>query len=838
MMRWNRVQHLGQRSMRAWRWALSTGLGALLCLFCGLAGALELDLNQAEASWVAQHPVVRVGLTSDFPPYYVQDPQTGQPQGFVMELLNLWAQRSGLRFEYRQLGRMPQVLDALARGEVDMTPFTVPGDTPGAVLHTRPAYQTSLVLVARRDVPDVSPTAGFAGRRLAVDEGSGVSRLVRERYPEATVQAHPDSESALRAVASGQADLFIGYQAVAVYHIQRLFLANLEMRRNLGPGATPLGPAVRPGLPILRSILDKAVASVSLDEQNRLAGRWLPVASLRVPLAAASAQLNASELAWARQNGRLRVGYDASFAPITLRGELGEFSGYGADLLRLVVQKAGLSIEQERGGSFNEVYEAGQRGELDVIVGMVRTPQRRQHYDFVGPFLSLPTVLFTRRDEPVQVAETRDIGLRRLALLKGHFLIPELRTRHPEIQILELDRQDQVLAAVAEGAAEVGLGNLSVVADLMERRFAGKLLLSGVVRDGDSELYLAVPRSAPALTRVLAQGLAAVNDSEQAELRARWMSRDVPGGLRWRDVLQVVVPAAGVLLGFSALLWLNNRRLRAARSQERLARQQAESATAARSRFLAYLAHELRGSLSGVSVGVRMLQERDDPNFRQAMLDAIARSSDGLLDMLEATLRHEQSLQAPLHLAPAPVDLARWWPIAIAPTQLAAQSRGQTLEAQWRGPMPWVLLDGVRLQQVLHNLLTNAVKFTDEGGTVRVHARLSLLGSGQAELLLVVRDDGPGLSPADRALLFQPYAQGEAGLRQRKGAGLGLAISHQIVEAMGGELVAPEQPVGQGARFECRLLLTLAEPPVDPPAGAPTGAPPSVVAQTPGIGPA
>ena len=785
------------------------------------AQRMMLDLSPDERAWVATHPVVRVGLSQDFPPYYMHDPRTGLPHGFVLEMMALWSQRSGLQFEFKRLGDFGQVLNALERGEVDLTPFTAPiSQGRSFASYTRPAYTTNLVLVARRDVPDISPTGDFAGRRLALEARSSVESLVHARFPGARTQAYADAEAALRAVAGGQADLFIGYQQVAVFHIERLFLANLEMRRNLGPGEMALGPAVRADQPLLRSIIDKAVASVTVSDRSRLAERWLPAASVGLPLPRLEAELSAAEQRWVQGHGRLRVGYDANFAPVTQRGTLGEFTGYGADVFRLAAQKAGLTVEMETGASFAEVYEQGRRGELEVIVGMARTPQRRVDYDFVGPFMSMPTVLLTRRDEPSQVAETRDIGARKLALLRGHFLLPELRARHPGMAVVEVERQDQVLAAVAEGAADVGLGNLSVVSELIERRFAGKVIISGMVRDGDSELYFAVPRRLPELTRVLNQGLAAVNESETAALRARWLARDVPGDLSWRQVLQVGGPLLLALLLYLGLLWQGNRRLRAARERERQAREQAEESTHARGRFLAYLAHELRGTLGAVSTGAELLRASDDPVQRSRLLTAISQSSQGLLNMLESTLRHEQSLQAPLVPEVLPVDLSAWWHEVLGPARLAAEGKGLAFEADWRGPLPWVLMDGVRVQQVLQNLLNNAVKFTATG-SVRVHARLSAAPTatgrhapGGLELSVTVRDSGPGLSEADRAALFQPYAQGESGRRSRLGAGLGLAICAQIVRVLKGQLTEVPQPAGQGACFE--LLLPLALAPLQP----------------------
>lgn len=319
-------------------------------------------------------------------------------------------------------------------------------------------------------------------------------------------------------------------------------------------------------------------------------------------------------------------------------------------MLRLVAGKVGLEIEQEFGASFAEVYARGTEDQLDVVVGMARTARRRADYDFIGPFLSVPSAIVMPLGGGPLVTETQDIGHRKLALLRNHFLIPELRSRHPGITLVELERQDQVLSAVAEGAADVAIGNVQVVNELIQRRFAGRLRVTGTARDGDSELYFAVPRRLPELTHVLSQGLAAA-------LRARWLLVEVTAGVPWHRILLVAGPVLLVLLGYGTLLLRGNRRLRAARQREREARMLAEESTAARGRFLAYLSHELRGNLGAVVSGAQMLVDRDDPALRSRVLPAIADSARVLRAVLDKTIAYEQSIHSPIALEPRSVGV-------------------------------------------------------------------------------------------------------------------------------------------------------------------------------------
>ena len=360
-----------------------------------------------------------------------------------------------------------------------------------------------------------------------------------------------------------------------------------------------------------------------------------------------------------------------------------------------------------------------------------------------------------------------------------------------------------MLTAVAEGAADVALGNIQVINELIQAKFGGRVRISGTVRDGDSELFLAVPRRSPELTRVLRSGMDAINDSEMAAVRARWLLIEVSRGPSWRAVLQIVIPIAAAAGLYLALLRRGNRRLRASREREMQARALAEEHSAARGRFLAYLSHELRGGLGAVASGAEMLQANPDPGLRDRLLTAIADSVNGLRKMLDVTLAYEQSSRAALTLQVRTTDLQTWWPEAIAPGQLAAQRKGLTLDARWDGPMPCVEIDAARLQQVLQNLIGNAVKFTAHG-QVSVGGSLQSRAAGARELVLEVRDSGPGIDAADRAHLFEPYAQGAQGRAQRDGAGLGLAIAQQIVLAMRGRIEVESEP-GVGACFRVRV---------------------------------
>ncbi len=749
--------------------------------------AFALELTPVETAWLRNHGPVRVLLLPTAEPFYEAGHEGRPPSGYAIELLERVAQRAGLQLRYTTAPNVPEAMVAMRNGQADMTPVMRLSPERARILSVPgPLLPVDPVVVTRRDATEAVMQGDLHGQRLAVLGGSVNDEVMSAAYPSARIARFATLREAFKAVAEGSADMAPTTLQEAVYLIESQLLSNLMVRRLPSAGQVVLGPGVVLGQPELHGILAKALETITPAERAELARRWLPVGSATA-FAGEPAGLSSAERAWVQQSGEVRAGFDAAFAPFTLAGTMGGMDGLGADVLRAVAAKTGLRIVGQRGGPFAEIYQAARQGdEVNVVVGMVRTEQRSAEFQFVGPFSAVATSMVMRSDDARRWAEPDDMVGGSVGLLREHFLLPRLRLRKPALKFVEFDSQLEVLRALAEGRIDAAVGNSAVVGRLLEDRFAGRLQVTGAVRDGDSELYFGVPLRFPELARVLDRGLAAMSPSELAQLRQRWLFVQVQPGLRWSEVLRWAAPVLSALLAGLLVLALANRRLRTANAATQRAHAAALSATAVRGRFIAYLAHELRGTVMGISSGSSLLLRNDASVPRETLLQAMKTSADGLLSLLETTLAYERSVASGLRLQPAEHELADWWRGTLAPLQLRAQDKGLAFELV---PPPEGLrarFDAPRLSQVLANVVGNAVKFTT-AGRVAVRAQWD---AAARRLRVEVEDDGPGIPEAERDQLFQPYAQGQAGRAANSGAGLGLAITQQIVEAMHGHIEA------------------------------------------------
>ena len=243
------------------------------------------------------------------------------------------------------------------------------------------------------------------------------------------------------------------------------------------------------------------------------------------------------------------------------------------------------------------------------------------------------------------------------------------------------------------------------------------------------------------------------------------------------------------------------------------ARNAAEAATIAKSEFLSNMSHEIRTPLTGV-VGFAGLLKAMDPLPTQARqyADRIATSAEALLSVVNDVLDFSKLEAGQMELDPHPFNPADLVETAADLVRDRAASKGLTVGVAINSALPTLLLaDGARLRQVLLNLLTNAIKFTDRG---RVDVTAAYASDTQ-RIRVAVRDTGIGVSPALASRLFQRFSQVDSSsTRAQGGTGLGLAICKSLVEAMEGEIGFDSKPgVGSVFWFEVPAPATAEDAP-------------------------
>lgn len=339
------------------------------------------------------------------------------------------------------------------------------------------------------------------------------------------------------------------------------------------------------------------------------------------------------------------------------------------------------------------------------------------------------------------------------------------------------DAQGRVMAANRKFTALLDLPAELVAPGSLHRDFIAEMLARGEFGEGEA-----------------AAGIAAGLVGRDFTLKYRNV-RARPNG-RVVDVVSEPIEGGGFVLTFTDI---TEERLVSAELER--ARDAAEAANAAKSRFLATMSHELRTPLTAVIGFAEALQTRPDAPARGEYLQSIRDAGQHLLSLINDILDVARAEHGGLAMAEEVVDIAALAQGVARVMAVTASSASLSLTLELPEPLPRLLGDALRLRQVLLNLVANAIKFTPPGGQVRLTAALDAEGG----LVLGVIDTGIGMEETDIPRAFEPFSQLDSSLARRfSGSGLGLHLSRALAEAQGFELALRSVP-GQGTTATLRI---------------------------------
>ncbi len=754
------------------------------------AFAPVLDIfTEEEVAWMKEHPVITLGSDYRWPPFDFAD-SDGEHSGLSSDIVKLIEQKTGLKIDVES-GIWSEVMENMRNGELDGLACAVATDERKEYLSFSPPYfSTPTAIIIREGTPNIEEIKNLFGKTVSVNKGSYMHEWLENGYPEINLHLTKSNDESVQAVSYGDADAYIGNLAVANHTISQRLLTNLGVAFTLKDKDTKISVAIDKNQPVLQSIINKTLESMSYQEKLKILDKWYTEATEKKVV------LTEEEMYWLRRNPTIRVAGDPSRAPISNFDKQGDYTGIIPDIFKLIEGKGDLNFEIIPTTSWSDTLALMREGRLDIIDAIPENSERREFMDFSDVYFSMDIVMITR-DDTGFIRGLEDIGNNTLGTVKYYITVSYLENDYPNIDPVLYFNAEDGLKAVSKGLLDIFLVDIPTFEYYAQKSSLANLKISGFT-PYSFNLSIGVKKDVPELVSILNKTLSLISKKEKSDIYTRWVAMEKPlidYSLLWKIILGAIV--------LFVLIFFWNRRLAHEITLRKKAEIKAVHASQAKSDFLANMSHEIRTPMNSVLGFAELLDAMIEDREQKSYLKSIRSSGSALLGIINDILDLSKIEAGKLTVKPVPTNIERTFNDMTDLFKDKLLHKKLTFQIDYDSALPeYIMIDGSRFRQILVNLIGNAIKFTEEG-TIQVSASLDSFDTTKTtvDFYVAVSDTGVGIPEDQQKIIFDKFQQQDGqDISEYGGTGLGLAICEQLSRMMGGSITVRSKE-GEGSVF-------------------------------------
>lgn len=485
--------------------------------------AENLNLTQEERTWLMNHETIRVHNETNWGPFNYHE--FGRAKGYSIEFMDLLAEKLGINIEYITGPSWGEFMGMLNNNELDVMLNIIKTENRSkSILFTDPYVNNPTGIVVRDDNNDIRDLRDLNGRVLAIPKGFFYQEVIERHFPGIQLLLLKDQLESLKAVSFGHADATIGSIAVQNYLMRNNLINNAKVIGGIDDPrfANNLRIGVRQDWGIFRNILQKTLESVTEQERDSLGRRWLSSGLQSTQVL----QLDKDEKDFLVEHPVLRVHNEMNWPPFNFNDQ-GKPKGFSIDVMNLIAKKTGFRIEYISGPNWSGFLDMMRERQLDMMLNIVNTPERREYVRFTRPYAINPNIIASKKSEKYESIESL-IG-QTVAIPKGFFYEEVLSKGYPNIKLHLVNDGLDSLKAVSIGKADAALGEAAVFNHLIAGNMLNDLTVSGEVDVGQPDLAnlrIGVRSDWPILQGIMDRAVDSLTRDELATISQRWMGNE------------------------------------------------------------------------------------------------------------------------------------------------------------------------------------------------------------------------------------------------------------------------------------------------------------------------
>ena len=773
-----------------------------------------------ERKWMGQPgpakaSMIIVAAIQSFPPFSLLSAE-GQPTGLIIDMWETWSKQSGKPVAFRMYDHESGV-HALKDGMVDVLAFSPPqSSVSGWTQDTAAYYGLDWYMYRLRQTGSDMPDEPDESLVLGVLKGSRAEEWLAGQHPVTRRVPLDTTRQMILSAASGQIDGFLALPQAMHVLPDQLGLPGKFIQSSSPWFQETLGGVVRNFDPSLVQTINEGFAAIEHEEKIRIEDRWVKGDLARVFKPRSDlVLLTRDEQAWLTRHQNdlhpVRLAIDPDWPPFEFMETGNAFNGLVSDYVKLLNQKLGLNMAITQAMPLLAGDAAPKLSGIDLIPsaasflppipGMIRT----------NAYLEFPWVIVNKQPNPV-IGGIRDFYDKTVAVVGGYQIREMIQQDHPKIRLLKVNTVDEGLTAVLTDQAQGYIENLAIAGYQIQARNLHGLKVGAVTELPDMGIRLSVRDDWPLFVDILNKGIDSISDQEHDRIRQKWFSVRFEHQVDAAYIRKLSLRVGVAVVCLIGLFFVWNRQI-----QKR--KKTAEQENQRKSEFLASLSHEIRTPLNAI-LGMTEMTLRSGLTTRQEQnLSSVKDSTLHLLDVITDILDFSVIEAGKMGVHERVFNLSEFLSRIERTWRFLAREKNLAFQMISAKDLPKaVRSDPVRLQQILGNLISNAVKFTQSGKvSVTVTSEAGITeGSLQKEetesidLVFSIEDTGIGISRDQQEQIFERFIQAKPPVSQRLGGtGLGLSISREAARLLGGRL-SLESEEGKGSCFTLRVPAVVA----------------------------
>jgi two-component system sensor histidine kinase EvgS len=478
--------------------------------------------------------------------------------------------------------------------------------------------------------------------------------------------------------------------------------------------------------------------------------------------------------------------------------------GIFIDFISLIEERVGYDIKRSYFSNWPSVIEAGKKGTVDIISEIQSTAERRKHFLFTEPLIKHPHSILVSKvvEGNVGLNSLKD---RPIVVVNGYAIHEYLKMYYPNLNLLPQRNEQECLKKLSSGETYAYVARHAVATHMIQSLGFPYVRIAGEV-PYDNELGFAVSKDKELLQGILNKAIKSISREEYKGVVDKWLyEKYIPFYMQvefWIFIAFCVTVAFMVMWFFNTVL---KQKVRTRTEELVAAKVKAEESDQLKSAFIANMSHEIRTPLNGIMGFADLL---NDDSFseeeRQSFKNLIKSNSTQLMHLVNDIIDISKIESRQLNIYKTQFSV--WNLMTELHNKFIWESKdGVDLVLETEEDFV-MFSDELRIQQVLINFLSNAMKFTDKGSV-----RMGVEKYSENMLCFYVKDTGIGIPLEKQKDLFKPFYQvGDFLTRKHGGAGLGLAISYRLAQLLEGRLEL-ESEAGAGSTFKLIVPLELSK---------------------------